>query len=420
MTPTSGAPRAKAAYLVVVVIFGLFLGTMSVKMGVLAAILMFRAAWKIRLLRWFRIAVTPEPDGLLCRYVPWQEPRPTGVVLAGTWFAMVLARVAVVLIRVAFEPPTPPVFAVVGVALAALIALMPLVVVRTFLRGYPRCFLRITPTSLRLPDPGRDWAVTDIPREQIQSIASATEPVGFATRTPLLLTEITYRENGCAPGVIRTVLVGPVPAKNTVWLTVKPAPLLDALRVWKDGDPHDPQLLDRVDAVLREQIGTGFGTEIVYTASAAYGVLFAECDTAAFYGRIARAVRDSTTWGEFRQSAPKSFYEEAINECDDVPDDREPFPGGRFHYDGANGWYPGGWPTEDELRWFPDDLIDKYGGVIEKYNGTADHTGLHYDQLYFPGDVDPDAIAADLRDRGYEVQRIDSGDLADWLEMVGA
>jgi hypothetical protein len=37
--------------------------------------------------------------------------------------------------------------------------------------------------------------------------------------------------------------------------------------------------------------------DIVYTPNSYFGVLFAERETAEFYGQIARAVRDSTTWG---------------------------------------------------------------------------------------------------------------------------
>jgi hypothetical protein len=126
------------------------------------------------------------------------------------------------------------------------------VVVRTFLQGYPRCFLQITAGLLRLPNPGRNWAVTDIPREQIQSIGPATKTVGLGLAT-VLLTEITYRDGACGPWTVQKVLVGPAPASNTVWLTVKPAVLLDALQMWKDAAPGDSQLIDRVDAVLRER-----------------------------------------------------------------------------------------------------------------------------------------------------------------------
>ena len=73
---------------------------------------------------------------------------------------------------------------------------------------------------------------------------------------------------------------------------------------------------------------------------------------------------------------------------------------------------PCGWPTEDELRWFPKDLI-------EKYQADADYTGPDYDLLYFPEGTDADAIAVDLRARGHTVER-DQGDLSDWLDLVGA
>jgi hypothetical protein len=96
-----------------------------------------------------------------------------------------------------------------------------------------------------------------------------------------------------------------------------------------------------------------------------------------------------------------------------VPDDDEPFPGDGFEYGNGDGYFIGGWPTEDELRWFPDDLI-------EKYNGNADYTGPNYDQLYFPEDVDADAIAEELLPRGHKVEKTETGDLSDWIDVVGA
>jgi hypothetical protein len=152
--------------------------------------------------------------------------------------------------------------------------------------------------------------------------------------------------------------------------------------------------------------------DIVYTPNSYFGVLFAERSTAAYYGQIARAVRDSTTWGEFREAAPDSFYEEVISERDEVPDDDAPFPGDDFEYGNGDGWYIGGWPTEDELSWFPKDLIDKY-------NGNADYTGPNYDQLYFPAGV-ADDIAEVLRARGHTVEKTETGDLDDWIDVVGA
>ena len=154
--------------------------------------------------------------------------------------------------------------------------------------------------------------------------------------------------------------------------------------------------------------------DIVYAPSATYGILFAERQTAEYYGRIARAVRDSKTWGEFRNALPESVWDEEFlsNFGDDVPDDNEPFPADHYQYGYNDGHYMGGWPTEDELSWFPDDLI-------EKHKAAVDYTGPDYDLLYFPDDADADAIAEDLRARGHKVE-MDSGDLLDWLDLVGA
>lgn len=154
--------------------------------------------------------------------------------------------------------------------------------------------------------------------------------------------------------------------------------------------------------------------DIVYAPSGTYGILFATRETAEYFGQIARAVRDSMTWGEFRNALPENVWEEEFlsNFGDEVPGDNEPFPADDYRYGYNDGLYIGGWPTEDELSWFPDDLI-------EKYKANADYTGPDYDLLYFPDDADADAIAEDLRARGHTVDT-DSGDLSDWLDVVGA
>ena len=142
--------------------------------------------------------------------------------------------------------------------------------------------------------------------------------------------------------------------------------------------------------------------DIVYALSGTYGILFATREAAEYYGQIARAVRDSTTWGDFRNALPENIWEEEFlsNFDDDVPDDNDPFPTDDYQY-GYN-----------ELSWFPDDLI-------EKYQANADYTGPDYDLLYFPEGADAEAIAEDLRGRGHKVEK-DTGNLSDWLDLVGA
>jgi hypothetical protein len=186
----------------------------------------------------FKVAINREPDAIACRYVPWYEPGPVAAVPA-------LAVSGILGLALAFQPGNSPVFAVFGVAL---LALTPVVALK-FLRGYRRCFLRITPTALRVPDPGREWAVTDIPRERIQSIAPAGEAAGFGSST-YRVTDITYG-TGDSGSAARTVRVGQAPAEDTVWLTLDPSNLRLALHAWKDGDPNDPGLMDRVEAILR-------------------------------------------------------------------------------------------------------------------------------------------------------------------------
>jgi len=65
-------------------------------------------------------------------------------------------------------------FAVLGsIGLASI----PFVVVK-FMRGQRRCLLRITPTKLSVPLPGQSYAIADIPRERVESIAPGNETVG--------------------------------------------------------------------------------------------------------------------------------------------------------------------------------------------------------------------------------------------------
>jgi hypothetical protein len=201
--------------------------------GAVIAVLLFLGNFPL-----FKAAINREPDAIVCRYVPWYEPGP--YLSAGAGSILGLWAVAA-----AFRPGFGGMFGVLG---AIILALIPIIVMK-FLRGYRRCSLRITPGGLRVPDPGRDYVMTEIPRERIQSIAPAGEIVGFGSST-LNLTDITYGA-GDYSSAVRTVRVGQAPAQDTVLLTVNPFHLRAGLQVWKDGDADDPQLLDRVESVLR-------------------------------------------------------------------------------------------------------------------------------------------------------------------------
>lgn len=77
---------------------------------------------------------------------------------------------------------------------------------------------------------------------------------------------------------------------------------------------------------------------------------------------------------------------------------------------GADGWYLGPWLPEEEVEWFPEDLIDKYGGDVDWANPN-------YDNLSLPGDA-ADDIADELRTRGHRVEKTLTGDLPDWLSYL--
>ena len=191
-----------------------------------------------------------------------------------------------------------------------------------------------------------------------------------------------------------------MPIDDCVWIVFNDGLVTRGIPVGNPiNPPTPPEELRRPEEAL----------DIVYTSSDYFGLLFAERHTAAYYGQIARAFRDSTTWGQFRKSLPPSVWDDFVS-GNDVPDDDEPFSVSRFPIGNEDGWYLGGFPAEDELAWFPEDLIDKHGGVTE-------YSGPNYDHLFFHGCSAVD-IAEDLRARGHTVEETKTGDLADWLNVA--
>jgi hypothetical protein len=159
--------------------------------------------------------------------------------------------------------------------------------------------------------------------------------------------------------------------------------------------------------------------DLVYTPSQIHGVLFAERDLARRVAQIWRAVEESTTWGEFRAAMPATDWEHLVELWegwyeDDIPipPDDTPFTPDDVSW-GDDGYYHiSPWLPEVERKWFPEDLIDKYGGHVEWANAN-------YDQLYLPGEA-ADEIAEELRARGHQVEKTFTGsDLNYWLEWFG-
>lgn len=126
--------------------------------------------------------------------------------------------------------------------------------------------------------------------------------------------------------------------------------------------------------------------------------LFAERASAERVAQALSALRESKTWGEFRDRLPFGEWERELEyRFEEVPGDDAP-----FHRDMVPGYADGDYPEwlrRSALEWFPPDLIEKYAVPIEfsVFNGEA---------LEIPANK-ADKIAAELRAMGHRVERTD-------------
>jgi hypothetical protein len=212
--------------------------------AIVAAVAAVQMPWPVRLglvalagmvIFWggeVRPAVSRAGEDIVCRYLPWR--------LGRFYFLVMIAVLGVALLGVLWPA---------GVALLALLAWAAWSIVRM----WRRCRLQITPSSLTLTTFQAQQDI-QISREDLESVAVTTILVGTGKTERV---EIVYRTTG---GQRATVNIGPSPESRTtpaLQLTVQPDNLHAALQVWKDGDQNDPQLLDRVESVLRSGVSAG-------------------------------------------------------------------------------------------------------------------------------------------------------------------
>lgn len=146
--------------------------------------------------------------------------------------------------------------------------------------------------------------------------------------------------------------------------------------------------------------------DIVYQIiEGSYGpgnVVFAERGRAQYVADIWKALQESNTWGELRRNLPDGEWEDHFQPHfddyeEEVPADDELFDAedapGR-----ADGDYPP-WLAQEQLEWFPPELIEKYGGDV----GTS---VLNGEVLDLPADK-AEQIADDLRAMGHTVEPTD-------------
>ncbi len=200
-------------------------GAVGLLVGGIALLLVARG-------RVYRPAVTRGPDGITCRYNPVRE---------GSLYLLLVAMPGMLLYMVGQPTRWLRLLALAGLGMVAVGLVL-------CLREWRRCLLRITPDSLTVAMPAHRYALTEIPRERIVSITGGTGARRNGDTGPV--TQIAYLTNDSIPGTPSLVLIGPTNTTNAMWVTVEQADLLAALQAWKDGDPHDPALLNRVEGLL--------------------------------------------------------------------------------------------------------------------------------------------------------------------------
>lgn len=192
--------------------------------------------------RVYRPAVTRAGDTIACRYNPRREATFYLSLIGVPLFGCLTIAGASLIGR-----GSPSFWRIVGILVIGVTPIPVFVLARQARRS----LLRITPLVLTVSVPGKQHAMTAIPRETVRAVGPTTGRLGSSATAPV--TEITYQATDSGPDATRTVLFGPTNTKKTAWLTVEQADLLAGLQAWKDGDPNDPGLMDRVEAILRGQ-----------------------------------------------------------------------------------------------------------------------------------------------------------------------
>lgn len=108
-----------------------------------------------------------------------------------------------------------------------------------------------------------------------------------------------------------------------------------------------------------------------------------------------RAIKSSSTWGEFRTRLSPKRYAEILKYMEDLPGDSEPF-GADIAPGVVEGDYPE-WPAQEMLRWVPEDI------VRQDYSKTA---SSHLNGSFLVLDPDrEDQIVTDFVAAGFRCTR---------------
>ena len=190
------------------------------------------------------ISRTPE---IVCRYVPWFQ---------GNFYVLValplLAISGTGLGLTTGWDAENIVGAIAGIVLLALAVSG----FRSQARLWRRCRLRIGQSELAIEVIKAGAAPIVIPREAVQAINTKIVDNGGVDGSPTRYVALVYGGGGGQP---ETIHIGRQKAESGLLLSVKPQNLERALAAWKDGGSDDPELLDRVEAILRGRSATVLG-----------------------------------------------------------------------------------------------------------------------------------------------------------------
>lgn len=181
----------------------------------------------------YRMAVyRTSQQEIVCRFIPWYQ-----AVSVAT--SVMFPIVGIAAIAQGSEPDSPP-----WVRYAGYIALiMGIVFAASALLAWFFNRLTLTPSHLDVRIVFRP--PRHIPREDVREVISKSLKNG-ATGADRLHVDLEYStaEAGQPNG---TATIGILDTQ----FTVDPANLLAALQSWKDGDPNDSKLIERVETILR-------------------------------------------------------------------------------------------------------------------------------------------------------------------------
>ena len=131
-------------------------------------------------------------------------------------------------------------------------------------------------------------------------------------------------------------------------------------------------------------------------------VVFAARGRAEYVAHIWKALQESKTWGELRRNLPEGEWEDYFQPHFDDREEEVPADDYLFGSGDAPGQEDGDYPAwlaQEQLDWFPKELIEKYGG-------DAGTSVLNGEFLELPPDK-AEQIADDLRAMGHTVESTD-------------